>query len=136
MKKTNKMTKKHKRLIFFGSISVSIICYALFSTLSYTFEIKKLANNEKKLNNQLVELKEDGENLKTEIKKLKDPDYLARYARENYLYSKDDEYIIKIDRNTTEEESEEKNNTNNKILFFSSLGLSSIIIIYILTKKR
>ena len=28
--------------------------------------------------------------------KLQDPDYIARYAREKYFYSKDGEYIIKI----------------------------------------
>ena len=28
--------------------------------------------------------------------KLQDPDYIARYAREKYLYSKDGEFILKI----------------------------------------
>ena len=37
------------------------------------------------------------EELKSEINKLQDPEYVARYAREKYLYSKDDEIIIKIE---------------------------------------
>ncbi|NLC48199.1 MAG: septum formation initiator family protein, partial [Tenericutes bacterium] len=37
------------------------------------------------------------ETLKSEINKLKDPEYMARYAREKYLYSKNDEIIIKIE---------------------------------------
>ena len=39
---------------------------------------------------------EDEDNLKTEINKLQDEEYVARYAREKYLYSKDGELIIKI----------------------------------------
>ena len=31
-----------------------------------------------------------------DVDKLQDPDYIARYAREKYLYSKDGEFIIKI----------------------------------------
>ena len=31
------------------------------------------------------------------INKLQDPEYMARYAREKYLYSKKDEIIIKIE---------------------------------------
>ena len=30
------------------------------------------------------------------VAKLQDPDYVARYAREKYLYSKDGEIIIRI----------------------------------------
>ena len=31
-----------------------------------------------------------------DVDKLQDPDYIARDAREKYLYSKDGEFIIKI----------------------------------------
>lgn len=37
------------------------------------------------------------ETLKDEINKLQDPEYMARYAREKYLYSKKNEIIIKIE---------------------------------------
>ena len=40
---------------------------------------------------------EEEELLKSEINKLQDEEYIARYAREKYLYSKDGEIIIKID---------------------------------------
>ena len=40
---------------------------------------------------------EDEENLKDEINKLQDPEYMAKYAREKYLYSKNGEIIIKIE---------------------------------------
>jgi cell division protein DivIC len=48
------------------------------------------------LDNKLSNLKEEENNLNSDIKKLKDPDYVARYAREKYMYSKDGELIIRI----------------------------------------
>ena len=34
--------------------------------------------------------------LETDVVKLQDPDYVAKYAREKYLYTKDGELVIKI----------------------------------------
>ncbi len=48
------------------------------------------------LKDKLSNLKEEEEILNSDIKKLEDPDYVARYAREKYLYSKDGELIIRI----------------------------------------
>ena len=42
-------------------------------------------------------LKEEEAYLKDQVIKFRDPDYLARYAREKYLFSTDGELIIKID---------------------------------------
>ena len=39
----------------------------------------------------------DEEELNDEINKLQDPEYMAKYAREKYLYSKKGEIIIKIE---------------------------------------
>ena len=36
------------------------------------------------------------DSLKSEVVKLQDPEYVARYAREKYLYTKDGETILKI----------------------------------------
>lgn len=137
MKKNKRLSPKKMRLMIFGSLSILIILYTSFYLLSYVLEMKKLTDTEQRLNNQLVELKNEGEHLKTEIKKLKDPDYLARYARENYLYSKEDEYIIKISKDQEQEKSEEDKSQKNGLLIYGSLGLSiAVVVIYILTKKR
>lgn len=48
------------------------------------------------LKDKLSNLKEEEEILNSDIKKLEDPDYVARYAREKYLYSKDGELVIRI----------------------------------------
>ena len=49
------------------------------------------------LNELYNEKLSEEEELKSEINKLKDPEYLARYTREKYLYSAKDEIIIKIE---------------------------------------
>ena len=41
--------------------------------------------------------KEKEEELKLDANKLQNPEYVARYAREKYLYSKDGELILRID---------------------------------------
>ena len=58
----------------------------------YGFKSKE----EKEFERQLAELKDEEEELKGQVTKLQDPDYIARYAREKYLYSKDGEIIIRI----------------------------------------
>ena len=42
-------------------------------------------------------LQEEKESLETDILKLKDPDYIAKYVREKYFYSKDGELILRLD---------------------------------------
>ena len=101
-KKVSKSAKK--RLLVFGTLSYAMIIYFFITLTTYTLNIIDLNHEKKELNNQLLVLKEDEENLNIELKKLQDPDYIARFARENYLYSKNGEYIIKIQGNdkTTE----------------------------------
>ena len=43
-----------------------------------------------------MSLKEKQKELELDAKKLQDSEYIARYAREKYLYSKEGEFIIKI----------------------------------------
>ena len=45
---------------------------------------------------EIYQSEKDKVAFKKEIEKLKEPDYIARYAREKYLYSKDGEIIIRI----------------------------------------
>ena len=41
-------------------------------------------------------LKEKEEELKVDVERLEDPDYVARYAREKYMYSKEGEIILRL----------------------------------------
>lgn len=94
---TKKITKKSKRrvlLIFVVTIVLSsLLLVNLFSVWNQLLEKRK-----EKLfyTEQLAKLEEENAYLKVEVEKLQDPDYVARYAREQYLYSKDGEFNIRI----------------------------------------
>ena len=64
---------------------------------SYWSNIYKNIKEKKKLDEEYALKLEKEELLKSEIQKLQDEEYVARYAREKYLYSKEGEIIIKID---------------------------------------
>lgn len=98
MKKVSKKSKR--RLLIFGMLSIVSIGYFFVTLFGYTYNFISLKNEEAKLQNQLVSLQDKKANLKVEIQKLNDPEYVARYAKENYLYSEDGEYVLKIDNST------------------------------------
>ncbi|UKI29312.1 MAG: septum formation initiator family protein [Clostridium sp.] len=61
----------------------------------------KILNNRKetkriKTKKISVTIRKKEEELNSEVTKLQDDEYVAKYAREKYMYSKDGEYIIKI----------------------------------------
>lgn len=105
----DKMVSKgsKRRLMLLGTMSLVAIIYFGYVLVSYTTNIIKLSNEEKQLETHLLNLREEEDNLKTEIIKLNDPDYVARYARENFLYSRDGEYIIRIDNLDNNDDSDE-----------------------------
>lgn len=72
---------------------IGSLSYSFFSNVGKMIEI---SNEKKELQSKLDSLKDEEEVLNSDIKKLEDPEYVARYAREKYLYSKDGELIIRI----------------------------------------
>ena len=132
-----KMSKQSKRrLLFFGTISVGVIIYAIFMTSYYALNIYKLKKEESTLKSNLNELKHNEKLLNTEIDKLKDKEYIARYARENYSYSKNGEIIIKMDDKKKKNKNEEKYDIDyDKVISISIITLI-IIILYVLVKSK
>ncbi len=136
MARKKSMKKKAKRrLMFFGTLSCFMIAYFIFSSTLAIIKIVNLNNEKKALNTELKSLKKDETDLAVEIEKLKDPDYLARYARENYLYSKDGEYIIKLDNQEKEKETEEKVDWKDYKYVFVGGGVFVVILVIWLIKK-
>ena len=74
-----------RRLTFFGTLSLIAIFYFIFSLFYNAYVIYDLVQEKDKLEKNYVKLQEQAENLKIDIEKLNDPDYLANYARENGL---------------------------------------------------
>lgn len=130
-----------RRLSIFGTISIIAIIYFVFSLLYNVYTIYSLTNEKNNLIASHIELQEKAEQLKVDIEKLNDPNYLANYAREHYKYSKPGEYILQL------EELKELKESNNSIKGLSKqinknyiiIGLSilmGLIFMYILLKGR
>ena len=134
--KKKRMSKSSKRsLLFFGTISLIVIFYFVYNLCIYTYNIYILKVKEIELTDLLEEKEHEGKILKTEIEKLQDPVYIARYARENYQYSKDGEIIIQWNSNT-EEEILVENKKDNKYIFIAGFCVITIIIFYVIIKNK
>lgn len=94
MKKVNKGAKRRLLLLF--SIFVLLVGYMSYSTITYWKQILQNKKDTKELEKKYSKLVSNKEILEKDLVKLQDPDYVAKYAREKYLYSKEGELIIKI----------------------------------------
>lgn len=95
-----KVSKKVKRRMMISICAFSVLaCTFVYSIFNDWMQI---ANNKKQLN-QLTslygELLSEEESLASEVTKLQDEEYVARYAREKYMYSLPNEIIIKVPEN-------------------------------------
>jgi len=134
-----RITKASKRrLTIFGTVSLIAIIYFSISLIMSAYSIYNLTLQKKELEDSYVKLQEEAKQLKIDIEKLSDEKYLADYARENYLYSKDDEYILQIEEIVeTKEEIDSISTIINKNYILLVLGILIILIfMYILFKGK
>lgn len=96
MVKRKKSKKSIRRILFLGIISLTIIVGTTYTIGKYWVEIYGKYKEKKELKHKLTTLKEKEEELQVDADKLQNPDYIARYAREKYSYSKDGEIILRI----------------------------------------
>ena len=96
-KSKQKLNKRSKRRIaIFGTLSAVLIVFLIFTIGTVWAQIYQKYQEKRFYQKKLTELREEEEKLKVDVEKLQDDDYVARYAREKYLYSKDGEFIIQI----------------------------------------
>ena len=88
--------RKTKRVILVVLVCLSINAYILYSVGIIFKDVYDKKIEKKELSSKLVSLKEEEEKLQVEADKLQDPEYVAKYAREKFLYSGKNEYIVKI----------------------------------------
>ena len=74
---------------------------AIIGTLGYTFfhDLKRINDMDIEMDNlkeDKIRLLEREAAIQADIKRLSDPVYVARYAREKYFYSKEGEIILRI----------------------------------------
>lgn len=133
--KKNKRFKR--RIVLTVPITLTIIVFSLITCVTELIKINNLMVQEKELKAELKDLILTSEQLDIEITKLNDPDYIARYAREKYLYSKDDEIVVIIE--SAEQLQEVDNKINKNYLFVGIIGCMVIILfifVFIFTKKN
>lgn len=95
MKKVGQKTKFRVTFLILGLIISSVLLVSsVFSYVTQIYNTKKEIIELKEIYNEKLD---EEEQLNEEISKLQDPEYLAKYTREKYLYSKEDEIVIKID---------------------------------------
>ena len=129
MRKISTISKR--RLLIFGVLSVIAVFYFSITLISYTYNYISLKNEERNLNKQLISLQDQKANLKIEIQKLNDPEYVIRYAKENYLYSEDGEYVLKIDDSPSITQT-----VNNKNNYYFLIGMAFLLVIIITIKIK
>ena len=88
--------KKRRRIFLVTLVCLAINAYVIYSVGSILTNVYDMQKESKQLELKLEELKEEEDVLKSEVKKLKDPVYVAKYAREKFFYSGDNEYIIRM----------------------------------------
>lgn len=131
-----KVPKKAKRrLALLGPIALFIIGYCVFTLVTTTINLYNLKKEEKQLNDKLTNLKMDAKSLKTEINKLQDKEYIARYARENYLYTKNGEYVIKIDDDGKKIKKVQAN-YDEDYLIYGCMAILLLILLFIIKKHK
>ena len=91
-----KNSKTRYRLVFFVPICLVLIIAIVVSVGNYWVKIGNKYKEKSDLETEMIALKEKEEELKVDVDRLEDPDYVGRYAREKYMYSKDGEIIIRL----------------------------------------
>lgn len=97
VKKRKKYTVKTKGRMFVIFMFFGIIIVTLgFTFLRDLKRINEMNNQMKDLNIEKEQLREEEDMIQADIKKLSNPLYVARYAREKYFYSKEGEFVLRM----------------------------------------
>ena len=97
MASSKRKKNKDNTLYMLLVVTCAVLMVALVGTVfkDYSRVIQNRKETEE-LENRYQELLEEETSLNSEVVKLQDPSYVARYAREKYLYSKEGETILRI----------------------------------------
>ena len=82
-----KSKKTRRRLLVIVPACLILLIFIFVAIGSYWVKIADKYQEKKRLENEMVALKEKEEQLKVDVSRLEDPDYFARFAREKYMYS-------------------------------------------------
>lgn len=94
--KRRQKKKFRARMVLFVPMCLCLVIILGITIGKYWVDIVSKYHENNILMKDLQSLKEKEAALTVDVEKLQDPEYIARYAREKYLYSKDGEVIIRI----------------------------------------
>ena len=100
-KRTSK--KERKRLFIISIAIIWLLSFLVASVYNDWKQILKNRNLEIELTKEYEMLLDNEIKLTAEITKLQDDEYLARYAKEKYMLSKEGDIIIKTDESEKED---------------------------------
>lgn len=99
MAKTKKTSKKEKKRLFIISTTILLLlCFLVGSVYKDWQQILKNRKEEVELSQKYEKLLDDEIKLSAEITKLQDDEYLARYAKEKYMLSSENDIIIQTNK--------------------------------------
>jgi len=96
-KKKKKHIKYRVRFIFAFVVFSSITTMLGYNLVCNIMSINEMNIQKKELKDQIANLENEKEVLETDILKLEDADYIAKYVREKYFYSKEGELILRME---------------------------------------
>ena len=88
--------RKTMRFLFFGVVSIVVVVTIMSSLSGVIVDIYGKYKEKDLLNDKLLELKETEAKLTVDVERMNDPEYVGRYLREKFFYSKENEFIIRI----------------------------------------
>ena len=96
MVKKKGIKARRQRLLFLTTVLLVLVVAIIGSVFKDWVQIMDNRTERIELLNKYSLLLEEEQQLKSDVNKLQDPNYVARYAREKYLYTKSGELIIRI----------------------------------------
>ncbi len=92
-----KSTMKYKRKTLILLVILTVPTVALFCSFRSSYkQVNEKLKEKEALKVQYQELVDEQDALEKEVIRLQDPEYIARYVREKYMYSKEGELILRI----------------------------------------
>ncbi len=90
------LKRAKKRFFVLVILLIGIVSFSFVSIFEDWLQIMNNREELAALNVYYTDLLQAEESLTSEVTKLHDPDYVARYARERYMYSLPGEFIIRM----------------------------------------
>ena len=100
VKELTRMAKKKRKMgNIYGLVFIVISAFLIYTLIAKVQHIKTEEATYQKLVVQKNELKKEKAKLSKEVDSLNDSDYVVRYARSHYIFSKNGEEVIILPEN-------------------------------------